>query len=189
VTHQQSPNDVSEQGASFGALLRRLREETGLSQQELALQAGLSLNAVNALERGVRKHPYPHTVRSLADALHLSEEERASLLEAVPNRGKTAKKVANPATGVVQAVLPSPPSPLVGREREVAEVRELLLGDSAVRLLTLTGIGGVGKTRLAVEVARQAEDRFTDGAAFVGLASLSDPSLVATEALRSRGLR
>jgi transcriptional regulator with XRE-family HTH domain len=126
VTQRHSPNEVSEHLSSFGALLRRLRKEAGLSQQEVALRAGLSLNAVNALERGVRKQPYPHTVRSLADALDLSEDERAYLLEAVPNRGKMAKKVADPATGVAQAVLPSPPSPLVGREREVAEVRELL---------------------------------------------------------------
>jgi len=187
VTQRQFPNEVSEHGASFGAHLRRLRKEAGLSQQELALRAGLSLNAVNALERGARKHPYPHTVRSLADALGLSEEERSSLLAVVPGRGKTAGAVTSPAS-VLEATLPSPASPLVGRKRELGEIRELLDG-SEVRLLTLTGIGGVGKTRLVVEVAREAEDHFTDGAAFVGLASLPAPSLVATEVLRSLGLR
>jgi predicted ATPase/DNA-binding XRE family transcriptional regulator len=188
VTRRHSPNEVSEHGSSFGALLRRLRKEAGLSQQELALRADLSLNAVNALERGVRKHPYPHTVRSLADALGLSEEERASLLAAIPDRGKTASAVATPASAL-EGTLPSPPTPLVGREKELGEIRDLLRDGSEVRLLTLTGIGGVGKTRLAVEVARKAESRFTDGAAFVGLASLPDPALFASVLLRSLGLR
>jgi transcriptional regulator with XRE-family HTH domain len=154
----------------------------------VALRAGLSLNAVNALERGVRKQPYPHTVRSLADALGLSEEERASLMAAVPDRGKMAAKVVTPATGVIEAVLPSPPTPLLGRERELGELAELLLAGPRTRLLTLTGVGGVGKTRLAVEAARDAQARFSDGAAFVGLASLPDPSLLATAVLGSLGL-
>jgi predicted ATPase/DNA-binding XRE family transcriptional regulator len=186
MTQGQSRNEVSEHDDSFSTRLRGLRKDAGLTQQELAQRAGLSLNAVHALERGARKHPYPHTVRSLADALGLSQEGRSSLLAAVPGRGKTTAEVA--AASELEASLPSPPTPLVGRERELEEVRELLLGGSAVRLLTLTGIGGVGKTRLAVEAAREAEDRFADGAAFVALASLSDPSLVANEILRSLGL-
>jgi predicted ATPase/transcriptional regulator with XRE-family HTH domain len=188
VTQRHYPNKASEHGTSFGALLRRLRKEAGFSQQELASRAGLSLNAVNALERGVRKHPYPHTVGSLADALGLSEEERASLLAAIPDRGKTASAVATPAS-VLEATLPSPPTPLLGREQELGEIREFLLGGSAVRLLTLTGIGGVGKTRLAVEAARDTQGRFSDGAALVGLASLPDPSLLATAVLGSLDLR
>ena len=186
MSHGQSPDKASEHDDSFGARLRRLRKDAGLTQQELAERAGLSLNAVNGLERGVRRHPYPHTVRSLAEGLTLSEEERSSLLAAVPGRGNPSVE---DAAGALEVSLPSPPTPLVGRKREVGEIGELLLGGSAARLLTLTGIGGVGKTRLAVEAARGAEDRFADGAAFVALASLSDPSLVATEVLRSLGLR
>jgi predicted ATPase len=75
----------------------------------------------------------------------------------------------------------------VGRERELEEVRGLLTRQDA-RLLTLTGIGGVGKTRLAVEAAREVGSRFPDGAAFVGLASLSDPALVVPTVLRSLGV-
>ena len=65
---------------AFGTRLRRLREAAGLTQEELASMAGMSAKAISSLGRGARKRPYQHTVHSLADALDLSEEERASLL-------------------------------------------------------------------------------------------------------------
>ena len=80
---------VGEQDLTFGSRLRRLREAAGLTQEELALRAGLSPRAISALERGERQRPYPHTVRTLADTLGLSEEARASLLATLP-RGAAA---------------------------------------------------------------------------------------------------
>jgi predicted ATPase len=79
----------------------------------------------------------------------------------------------------------------LGREQELEEIRDLLVGSSEVRLLTLCGIGGVGKTRLALEAARAslAEQRFPDGVAFVALAPLRDPVLVVPTIARSLGLR
>ena len=71
---------------SFGAQLRRLREAAGLTQEELAARAGLTAKAISMLERGERKRPYPRTVRSLVDALRLSEGERAVLAGVVPGR-------------------------------------------------------------------------------------------------------
>ncbi|MDP9437408.1 MAG: helix-turn-helix domain-containing protein, partial [Actinomycetota bacterium] len=56
-------------GTPFGAMLKRLRDAAGLTQEELAQRAGLTAKAVSALERGERRRPYPHTVRSLSDAL------------------------------------------------------------------------------------------------------------------------
>jgi predicted ATPase/DNA-binding XRE family transcriptional regulator len=159
-----------------------VREAAGLTQEELAARAGLSAKGISDLERGERKRPYPHTVRSLADALKLPENERAALFAAVPKRGGGARTVAPEPT------LPVPPTPLVGRERDLEEIR-FALRRPEVRLFTLTGVGGVGKTRLALEAARDAAGYFPDGMAFVGLASVGDPSLIAPTICRTLGLR
>jgi transcriptional regulator with XRE-family HTH domain len=168
-THEVS---ATGQDAPFGAHLRRLRGAAGLTQEDLARRVGLTAKGISDLERGRRRRPYRHTVRSLADALGLSEEERGSLFASVPKRGD-----AGPATSsaVAEPTLPSPPTMLVGRERELAEVRDLLRRRE-VRLLTLTGTGGVGKTRLAQEAARESTDLFPDGVVFVALAPLNDPA-------------
>ena len=73
-----------------------------------------------------------------------------------------------------QHTLPAPLTPLVGRKREVAAV-SALLSRPEVRLVTLTGTGGVGKTRLAVEVATAMSSDFAEGTCFVALAALTDP--------------
>ena len=181
--------------SSFGARLRSLRQAVGMTQEELANRAGLSPNAVSALERGQRRRPYPHTVRALAEALG-DEDKRAALLAAVSARGGAASSTAaedTPApapapSSSVSFAIPRPATPLVGRERELEEVASLL-GQGETRLLTLTGIGGVGKTRLATEVAREAAEDFSDGAVFVGLAPLDDPALVLSTIARTLGLK
>ncbi|HEX2182473.1 MAG TPA: helix-turn-helix domain-containing protein, partial [Rubrobacteraceae bacterium] len=170
----------------FGERLRNLREAAGLTQEELASRASLTAKAVSALERGERKRPYPHTVRALADALGLGEAERASLVSSVPRRG--ADVLAQQSAGSVSATPAAPLTPLVGREREVEEVGGLL-GREGVRLLTLTGAGGIGKTRLAIEVARGALADFPGGVAFVALAPLGDADLVLPTVAQSLGLK
>src|SRR5262245_52440664 len=91
-----------------------------------------------------------------------------SSLVAIPNRGPD----------LTAARLPAQRTPLVGRERELALLRDLL-SRPEVRLLTLTGPGGVGKTRLAIKVAEQVASDIPDGVAFISLASITDPELVA----------
>jgi predicted ATPase len=84
--------------------------------------------------------------------------------------------------------LPTQPTPLVGREREVAEVREMV-HRTETRLLTLTGPGGTGKTRLALQAAADLLDDFPDGAFFVPLATLTDPELFTPTVARTLGVR
>ena len=175
--------------SSLAAVLRGLREDAGLSQEELARRAGLSAHAISALERGTRTRPYPHTLRSLAEALALSEADRSRLIAAVPPRARPARAASDAATARPRD-LPVPTTPLLGRDEDVRRVGRLL---AEHRLVTLSGAGGVGKTRLALAVAGQVRDRYADGVALVELAPLMESSAVlpavadAVEATRGTG--
>jgi predicted ATPase/DNA-binding SARP family transcriptional activator len=83
--------------------------------------------------------------------------------------------------------LPWQPSPLVGRAREIQEIRRLI-EDPSVRLVTLTGPGGTGKTRLAVQIALDEGERFPDGVFFIAMGTLRDPGLVGVTIARALGI-
>jgi predicted ATPase/DNA-binding XRE family transcriptional regulator/Tfp pilus assembly protein PilF len=170
----------------FGLLLQRARRAAGLTQEELAERAGVSARAISDLERGCRSRPRSSTLALLAEALHLSPEDRARL-EAV-SRAPAAILPAAP-TATPSSNLPAFLTPLIGRERDEAVVVHLL-SQPEVRLVTLTGPPGIGKTRLAVQVAAGLEDdTYPDGARFIELASARDPSLVLPTIAQVIGLR
>ena len=166
------------QVGSFGVVLREYRAQAGLSQEELAERAGLSRRGVADLERGARRLPHPATVRRLADALELPPDRRAALQSAaVATRHDQASNTGRPEDVVSDELnnLPAELSSFIGREQEVAEVISLL---PTTRLLTLTGAGGVGKTRLALQIAAGVGPDYRDGVWLVDLAPLADPVLV-----------
>ena len=130
---------------SFGAQLKGLREAAGFTQEELATIAGLSVHAVSSLERGQRRRPQVDTVRALAGALELDNDARDALFGAADAASDTVVEELN-------GGLPLAPTDLIGRE-EALETLQHWLTQPSMRLITLTGPGGAGKTRLALEVA------------------------------------
>jgi predicted ATPase/DNA-binding XRE family transcriptional regulator len=167
---------------AFGVQLHRHRVAAGLSQEELAARAGLSRRGITDLERGARRTPHPATVRRLAEALDLSSQDRAAFQTASLSGDTTAAATA--LAGLTQ--LPLRLTSFIGRQAELAELVKLF--DSA-RLVSLVGPGGIGKTRLAVEVARILSRRYADGTAFVDLATVAAPELAVPAVAQALGLR
>jgi predicted ATPase/DNA-binding XRE family transcriptional regulator len=190
------PGEVSASGAfgAFGTRLRYHRRDAGLTQAELAERAGLSVRGISDLERGARRAPYQETVTRLADALGLADEERAAFLAAA-RRVVRRSSPPSPFPATLRtwrhhelSNLPIQPTPLLGREREVAAILAALRRDD-IRLVTLTGPGGIGKTRLSIQVAAEVLDNFQDGVWFVRLSRLTDSSLVVPTIAQTLGLQ
>ena len=168
------PHDEPPDAPTFGDLLRRQRRVRDLTQEALAERAGVSVRAISDLERGARARPYRQTANRLIDALGLSGSERAAATSAargpLPSAGITA-------SASRERRLPRPLTRLIGRDAERREIIALLC-EERVRLLSVTGPGGVGKTRLAMTIAAELGDAFRDGIVLVDLAPLSEPSHV-----------
>jgi predicted ATPase/DNA-binding XRE family transcriptional regulator len=159
---------------TLGSLLKRHRTSAGLTQEELAEKAEVSARTVSDVERGVRTRIYRDTAVRLSDALGLDGTTRTDFETAA--RGPRAQTPG-------PAALPSiPPTRLIGREREL-EVVLAALERPEVRLLTLTGPGGIGKTRIALEAAVRMEPTF-----FVQLENTSDPRMVIPAVARAVGV-
>ena len=173
---------ISSVPQSFGAQLKALRESAGYTQEELATIAGLSVHGVSALERGERRRPHVETVRALSAALDLTGAIRDAFAASA-----RAPADATAVDELSRASLPLALTALVGRD---ADVHTLLqwLADPVARLITLTGPGGVGKTRLALEIAQAIAAESAIRAVFVALAAIRDPASVASAIAEALGL-
>ncbi len=140
----------------FGILLSRYRAAVGLTQEELAERAGLSVEAISALERGVRTRPRSVTVAQLAEALHLSAEDRAALEQAARSTPVSAPDDQAVPEGDYLGARPR--GALVAREEEGERIRAILdaVADGVGHFLLLSGETGVGKTRLLQETMLEA---------------------------------
>ena len=187
---------VAEQAiVGFAGLLRQLRAEARLTQQELAKAAGVSPRAVSDLERGINRTARQDTAVRLAGALGLAEPVRSLFVAAARGRIQAAQVLTatprqapgdSPGSAAgVYGFVPALTS-FVGRAGPVSEVAALLDGN---RLVTVTGPGGAGKTRLAGEVARRVAGRFADGAWLAELAPVRDPALVPAVVAAALGVR
>jgi predicted ATPase/DNA-binding SARP family transcriptional activator len=178
-------------------------DELRLTAMEDRIDAELALGRhgqlVGELERLVAEQPLRERLRGQlmlalyrsgrqADALAVYQRARKTLVDELGiEPGESLRKLErailaqDPALDLRQAAIarriPSVPTPLLGRERELEALAELLR-DDGTRLLTLTGIGGIGKTRLALELVRRLAPEFRHGGAVATLATLRDPGLV-----------
>ncbi|HYN89653.1 MAG TPA: tetratricopeptide repeat protein, partial [Ardenticatenaceae bacterium] len=178
----------------FGAWLKQRRTTLDLTREQLAQQAHCSVSALRRLEAGTLR-----ASRELAEALCAAlavppEQSDAFVRFARGERGQwqggsaeEPEDRADPSATQAPSNLPAPLTALIGRRREVAAV-STLLRSPGVRLLTLTGPPGTGKTRLSLRAARELEGEFQDGIFFVPLAPLTDSLLVVGAIAQSLGV-
>src|SRR5579859_3246500 len=160
-------------GGGVAAKLRARRTALGLTQAELAERAGISERAISDIERGLRRLVYRETTRRLLAALELSGSEAADFEAAAMGRAVPSQD--RPALTTL-STLTLPRTRLIGRTEEMENLAGLVM-NTDVRLVTLVGPGGVGKTRIAVELGAMLIDQF-EGVVFVSLGNLRDAELV-----------
>ena len=169
---------VTRRTISFAGLLKQLRIDAGLTQEELAEAASLSPRSISDLERGINLTARKETARLLADALGLDGNAR-SQFEATA-RGRAGYSLLGesnippgPVAGGATRTLPRDTANFTGREPELVRLMEALEADEAgggvVGIHAIDGMAGIGKTTFAVHVAHQLAPRFPDGQIFLRL--------------------
>jgi tetratricopeptide (TPR) repeat protein/transcriptional regulator with XRE-family HTH domain len=163
---------VAEPPVTFAALLRKLRAEAQLTQEELAEASGVRPRSISDLERGVASSPQRETVRRLADALDLTGLVRAQF-EAIA-RGRAVPPATDAAgaggAAVATRTLPRDVASFTGRQREMEQLAEAAAGaGGVVGIHAIGGMAGVGKTAFAVHAAHRLSDRFPGGQIFLPL--------------------
>ena len=167
-------------GLGFAGLLRQLRAEAGLTQEELAEAAGLSPRSVSDLERGIHRTARKDTALLLAGALGLAEPARVPFVAAARGRGPTAEVLAavrgeapGAAAAVATRMLPRDTASFTGRQAELtqllSELEGLAAGGGVVGIHAIDGMAGIGKTTFAVHAAHQLAPGFPDGQFFLPL--------------------
>jgi predicted ATPase/tetratricopeptide (TPR) repeat protein len=170
--------------STFADLLVELRLGRGLSQEALAARAAVSVRAISDLERGTTRRPHRDTVRALADALALDTADRDRFTEAAH---RTPPPSSRRRAGRPPPALPAPVTSILGRDADLAAVARLVR-DPRVRLVTVTGPGGIGKTRLAIEVGWRVHASF-DRVNAVDLSPLGHPDDVPAALTAAVGCR
>jgi predicted ATPase/transcriptional regulator with XRE-family HTH domain len=174
---------------TFGEWVKQRRKALGFTQAELAQRVTCSKSLINKIESDLRSPTKP-MLAQLSLHLKIPPAEYADFVHrAQPQLLLDPGDFSN-AVGAKPAlkVQPVPLTPLIGREVEVAAVCSALQR-SELRLLTLTGAGGTGKTRLALQVATELIDKFADGVYFVSLAPVHDSALVLSTIVQTLGLK
>jgi predicted ATPase/DNA-binding XRE family transcriptional regulator len=169
---------------SFGTWLRKQRRASDLSQKALADQVGCAEVTLRRIEAGTLK-PSKELANILLEKLDISEAERPSWISFARGlSGFPSKSIPSP--NRPNTNLPAPLTTFIGREKEQADVIRLI---AQYRLITLTGSGGVGKTRLSLKVGEQVLKNYADGVWLVEFASILDPLLVPRIIAIAFGLR
>ncbi|MCG8927446.1 tetratricopeptide repeat protein [Lentzea sp. CC55] len=155
---------------TFGELLRYYRVEAGLTQQALAEKARLSEQAIGALERGDRRYPQAVTVDRLVGVLGLTGLRREEFARAAARKGTPRRAV-----GSTPRQLPADTTHFTGRADQVEIVADIVRDPAAAAVASITGMGGVGKTSLAVHVGHRLAADFPDGQLYVDLQGAHEP--------------
>lgn len=173
--------------ASFGYWVRRRRKALDLTQGQLARRVGCALVTIKKIEADERR-PSRQMAERLADCLDIPTGEREAFIQSARAELAPDKLGFPSAPLTARSNLPTPVTSLIGREWQIAAVCALMR-QADIRLLTLTGPAGVGKTRLGVQVAQRLFDDFDGGVLFVALAPVRDPALVPLSIAQVLGLK